>query len=222
MKVRCIYTKTNNLKYISHLDTVNLIQRAIFSTNVKIQFSEGYNPHPKMSFGNPLPLGVSSSHEVFDINLEEEVDTYAFMSMLNEYLPKDVQIVEAFEANEKSISEMYTHALYNFQFYYPGDIENNSFIPDGEFYITKKVKTKKKGKGTPEPTFTQENIIEHIHSIGTIKKVENEYYSVDAVLENSYLKIINPNNFIIALFKYLGLEIERDDIEVHKKEMLKY
>ena len=66
MKIRGFYTRNKDLKFISHLNTVDLLQRAIFYTNAKIKFSEGFNVHPKMSFGNPLPLGVSSDFEVFD------------------------------------------------------------------------------------------------------------------------------------------------------------
>lgn len=220
MKIRCIYHKLNNLKFISHLDTVDLIQRAIFNTNVKIQFSEGFNPHPKMSFGNPLPLGVSSSHELFDLYTEEDVNLEEFKDKINEYLPRDVQVTEIFVADSTGISEMYNYAKYNFQFIYTGEIANSEIELGDEFLILRKVK-QKKNKKSDSPQFKEENIISHIKSLDKIVKISDNLYTIDALLENSYSKIINPNNFIEGLFKLLALDIKKDEVEIHKKEMIK-
>ncbi len=222
MKVRYIYTKLNNLKFISHLDTVNLIQRAIFSTNVKIQFSEGFNPHPKMSFGNPLPLGVSSQHELFDISLEEDVDFVRFRKKLNEYLPKDVQITHMFEADDKNISQMYNYSKYNFKFYYEGQIEDYSLNVGDELIVKRKIKSKNKSRNIKsEPQYKDENIVNHIKDLSDLEKEDDNYYSFNVLLENSSNKIVNPNIFAKAIIALKGLPVDINDFEIHKEEMIK-
>ena len=113
MKIRAFYTRNGDLKFISHLNTINLLQRAVFSTNEEVAFSEGFNPHPIMSFGNPLPLGVSSDLEVFDVEFVNEIDISGFTKKMNEYLPKEVQIVRAYGAEDSdSISKIIKNSVY--------------------------------------------------------------------------------------------------------------
>lgn len=95
------YTKTKNLKFISHLDTLRVMQRAISRVNLPICYSEGYNPHMKMSFGYPISLGVESVGEYFEIELSEEVDTMKIAADLGDSLPLNMKIVDCIKYEEK-------------------------------------------------------------------------------------------------------------------------
>ncbi|MDD2494418.1 MAG: TIGR03936 family radical SAM-associated protein [Tissierellia bacterium] len=94
-KIISKYTKTGNLKYISHLDVLRFIQRAVKRANIPAKYSEGFNPHMKTSFGFPLSLGNESIGEYFDLELNEKIDIDAFMKKMNEVLPKEMQITAA-------------------------------------------------------------------------------------------------------------------------------
>ena len=88
------YTKTKNLKYISHLDALRVMQRAIQRIGFPIGYSEGYNPHMKMSFGFPISLGIESVGEYFEIELTEDLDALEVGTILGDNLPLDMRVVD--------------------------------------------------------------------------------------------------------------------------------
>jgi len=215
MKIRAFYTRSGDLKYISHLNTIDLLQRAVFSTNKKIDFTKGFNPRPKMSFGNPLPLGVSSDFEVFDVDIIDEVLISDFISKMNDYLPDEIQIIKAYNADTSpSISKIINYSIYEFIIYSNIELENLNLDIE-ELIISRERKTK---KGSPRE-FVRENIASNVKIISGFEKIEDGKYQIVAQLENSVNKIVNPVNFIIGLFSKYNIKISTDDIDIHKKEM---
>lgn len=102
-RIKGKFKKTNDLKYISHLDTLRLFQRAIRRAEIPLKYSEGYNPHPKIGFASPLALGIESVGEYFEMELREKIKASEFINKLNAVLPKDSHISNAvyFEENDK-------------------------------------------------------------------------------------------------------------------------
>ncbi len=66
------FQKTGNLRYISHLDLQRAFTRLLLRTELPIRFSEGFNPHPKLMFAQPLSLFQESLCEVAEFRLEDE------------------------------------------------------------------------------------------------------------------------------------------------------
>lgn len=216
MKIRAFYTRKGDLKFISHLNTIDLLQRAVFTTEKKIAFTEGFNPRPKMSFGNPLPLGVSSDLEVFDVEIVGDVKIIDFVNKLNEYLPDEVQIVRAYNADDSpSISKIIKHSIYEYTIYTDIELDKVDIDISDELIISRERKTK---KGHPRE-FVRENISKNSKIINKFQKLEKGKYSLTAQLENSVDKIINPLNFINGLFSKYNLNISLDDVVIHKKDM---
>ena len=58
MQLRMAFKKTGMIKFISHLDTIRLFNRAIQRAGVPILWSEGFNPHQKLSIAQPLSLSL--------------------------------------------------------------------------------------------------------------------------------------------------------------------
>lgn len=107
------YSKTGNLKYISHLDVLRFIQRAVKRAGVNAKYSEGFNPHMKTSFGFPLSLGTESIGEYFEIELNQEIEPNEFAKKLNAVMPKEMQIIKsAIAASEQSIMSRCAYAQY--------------------------------------------------------------------------------------------------------------
>lgn len=94
------YTKTGNLKYISHLDVLRFIQRAVKRAGINAKYSEGFNPHMKTSFGFPLSLGTESIGEYFELELNEELAPEKYVEKMNAVMPKEMQILKAAHTNE--------------------------------------------------------------------------------------------------------------------------
>lgn len=69
-KVRVRWGRKGLVRFLSHLDNVRVIERAIRRAGVPVEYTLGFHPHMKLSFGPPLQLGYSSEAEYFDISLE--------------------------------------------------------------------------------------------------------------------------------------------------------
>ena len=95
------YSKTGNLKYISHLDVLRFIQRAVKRAGIPAKYSEGFNPHMKTAFGYPLSLGTESIGEYFELELNEKVDPELFIEKMNKVLPMEMQIQKSRETDEE-------------------------------------------------------------------------------------------------------------------------
>ncbi|KXG77049.1 TIGR03936 family radical SAM-associated protein [Thermotalea metallivorans] len=92
-KLRIRFTKTDFMKFISHLDLLRLMERALRRADIKLVFSQGFNPHPKIAFATAVPIGLSSEGEYMDIEIEEKVDIPSFIHRLNGQLPKGIRVV---------------------------------------------------------------------------------------------------------------------------------
>ena len=69
--VRVKFEKTGKLRYISHLDLLRTMQTALRRAKVDMEYSEGFNPHMKLSFASALSVGVTSDAEYMDLELSE-------------------------------------------------------------------------------------------------------------------------------------------------------
>jgi len=96
-KVRFRYSKTGKSKYISHLDLVATMQRALLRTGIKLKYSEGFNPHPYISVALPLPVGYSSLCELMDVGVLDDILPEAAKFLL----PDGIVIHEAYKPARK-------------------------------------------------------------------------------------------------------------------------
>lgn len=93
-KLRFIFTKTGILRYISHLDLMRLLTRAMRRADLPLKMSEGFSPHPKLSIGRALKLGVESEHEEAAIVLRQPVEPEEFRQRLSAQLPEGISVKE--------------------------------------------------------------------------------------------------------------------------------
>lgn len=70
--VRVFYTKTDRMKFVSHLDMNRLIPRMIRKAKLPVWYTEGFNRHIYINYAVPLSLGFEGEYEVMDIRLTEE------------------------------------------------------------------------------------------------------------------------------------------------------
>ncbi|HSA06349.1 MAG TPA: TIGR03936 family radical SAM-associated protein [Candidatus Gastranaerophilales bacterium] len=91
-KYRLKISKTGCLKFISHLDWQKLIYYSIKKAGLKLNYSQGFNPAPKISIGVALPLFIEGKNEYVDIEFQEEIDENIIKDKLNNILPENSQI----------------------------------------------------------------------------------------------------------------------------------
>ncbi len=93
--VRVFLRKKGRTKYISHLDLNRFMLKIIRKSKIPVWFSEGFNPHPYITFALPLSLGFESDYEVMDIRLDD--DSYSNDSVFNALsglLPVGFELIE--------------------------------------------------------------------------------------------------------------------------------
>lgn len=94
-KIKIKYTKGEEVKFISHRDLMRVFQRAIRRAEIPIAYSQGFNPHMKISWGQALKVGKASENEFAELHLERFVRPREIMEKLNPKLPKGIEILEA-------------------------------------------------------------------------------------------------------------------------------
>lgn len=87
-------------RYISHLDLLRLFKRSFKRVGIRLEHSKGYNPHPKMSFAQPLSLGYTGKSEYLEFETKEPYDTQEMMDKLNEVLPQGLGVLECKEIDD--------------------------------------------------------------------------------------------------------------------------
>lgn len=199
MRIRALFNKKNYLKYISHLDLVRLFQRCFNMADIPVKFSQGFNPHPLHSIGNPLSLGFESDCEFLDVELEEDMNANEFKERMNRVLPKDIQILKAEEQKTKeSINSIIDWSYYEIKFMIKDEkidlpIVIEKWLDKDEIMVSI---LKKKGRQEIEK---QRNIRPSIGNIIVKGKDENDFVIVEALLKSGDGGNLNPRTLIERL-----------------------
>jgi radical SAM-linked protein len=111
---RIRFVKERNLKFLSHLDLIKTMERALRRGQLPVTHSEGFNPRPKLSFGPALAVGISSNDEYYDIQLLEDLEPQLIMERLNRTLPDGLKIlmVKKIEHHVKPLNAIINRASY--------------------------------------------------------------------------------------------------------------
>lgn len=94
-KMSFVFSKTGRMKFISHLDLMRLLTRAMRRAGIPVKISEGFNPHPKLSIARAIKLGLESGNEPAAVVLATPMNARDFVERLNRQLPAGIEIVEA-------------------------------------------------------------------------------------------------------------------------------
>lgn len=87
MKQRVRFTKFGKIRFLSHRDVARVWERALRRSGVRVAYSEGFSPRPRLSFGLALSTGYESLGEYLDIDLAEEVDPGELPGIVTPSLP---------------------------------------------------------------------------------------------------------------------------------------
>jgi radical SAM family uncharacterized protein len=94
-KVVFRFVKQGLFRYISHLDLLSLLARALRMTELPVATTKGFNPKPRLSLPFPLLLGAESTCEIGEVYFLEPVAPEPFIRRMNEVLDEDLRITEA-------------------------------------------------------------------------------------------------------------------------------
>lgn len=89
-KLRLFFKKEGRAAYISHLDLLRTFQRVFLREGIVLRHSQGFHPHPIISFAMPLPVGQESDCEILDFETNGDIDTAALPARLNSGMPEGI------------------------------------------------------------------------------------------------------------------------------------
>lgn len=97
MKIRATFSKSGDMRFISHLDLMRLFSRALRRAGLPVMITKGFSPHLKVSIKRALKLGIESQNEELDVYAAERIEQNFFMESLNKSLPNGIRIKRAEE-----------------------------------------------------------------------------------------------------------------------------
>ena len=155
VRYRISYTKTGPARVFGHLELANIMFRAFRRAKIPVAFSAGFHPKPKISFDDPLPVGMESLHETCMVSAIPAFSTCQMMDRLNQALPEGLTINRWEIAPSKKEAVVPESIRYKIQLK-TGGFERNlleAFLAREAFVITR---VNKKG------TSSQVNYKEHV------------------------------------------------------------
>ena len=100
IRVRLIYEKRGGACFVPHISLASLFTRSAMRVGISLSMTQGFSPHPKMSFGPELPAGVVALNEPVDIWIAEVPSN--FLALWNNAMPEGFRIVSALFPAENS------------------------------------------------------------------------------------------------------------------------
>ena len=100
MRARVRYRKQDRLRFISAIDLGRVWERALRRADLPIAYSEGFSPHPKVSFTDALPLGYASRGEYAELTFGGPLDLSTAVAKLNAAFPDGIGVLTAVEVEE--------------------------------------------------------------------------------------------------------------------------
>lgn len=93
---RVVFCKRGNLQYFSHLDLQRTWQRVLVRASIPMWYTQGFNPHSKIIFGIPLPVGVEGLREMVDLRVDREISAEEMKQQLNAELTGEMTVSEVY------------------------------------------------------------------------------------------------------------------------------
>lgn len=209
-KMRLLFKKEGRAAYISHLDTMRTLQRAIARAGISAKHTEGFNPHAYIAIALPLSLGFSSECEMMDFVQTDDMPGFDLIARLNHALPEGIVALSVYEEGRK-VREI-ASLRYRLTLEYDNGISDENITALSEFLNSKPIVIMKKSKRGEKEV----DISELIRSVEVVKDGDNVI--VDAVLAAGN-ESLNPELLIRAVDKFCP-ELDPDFVKYHRVEVL--
>ncbi|MBQ9946666.1 MAG: DUF2344 domain-containing protein [Clostridia bacterium] len=197
--LRLYISKKGRIKFVSHLDMFRLMQRAVRRAEIPLWYTEGFNPHPYISFLLALSLGVESEGEPVDIKILGDMSPQEVKDRLNRCMPEGLYVESAVKPFNKSAEIAYgTYKV----LYSKEDISENELF---EALTSGSLTCEKSGKSGGKKVMKTVDVSQHIKSFKLSS--ENEDIGLEVVLPAGSTFNLNPIQLSQAVSGYLGKEV---------------
>lgn len=201
-EVRLRFSKTGRLKYISHLDINRAMSRALKRAQIPLWYTEGFNPHPYMSFSLPLSLGVESLCESVDLRIIGDITNDEIKYRLNNVLPQDIKIVDVYDDFRDNSEIVYSDYVYKFEF----KDNEEAFEKIKNVLSSDEIIALKKGKQGRKRVMKETNIKSFIDKYSI--SIRNDVIVLNIRLLAGPEKNLNPSLLFDTIIRLIDMDFE--------------
>lgn len=210
------FAKEGYIKYTSHLDMLRLFKRAFKKCGIRLEHSQGFNPHPKMGFAQPLSLGYTSRCELLEFETIDEFDINDIRERMAAVMPMGVDIIAVAPLNikVKSLASVVDEALYRVVF--PVAADSADFDAILKDYLEQpEILAEKRQKKTKKMV-----MVDIRSKIRKITLGDGEKLTLLLNLDCGSISNQSPEQVITTFTTFANLGIDRYDIEVERLDLM--
>ncbi|HET7902137.1 MAG TPA: TIGR03936 family radical SAM-associated protein [Candidatus Nanopelagicales bacterium] len=104
-RLRLRYAKRGPLRFTSTRDFQRALERALRRTGVPMAYSQGFNPHPRISYTNAAPTGTASEAEYAELAVTSVLDPARVREALGTALPPGLDVLEVVEVRSPDLAD---------------------------------------------------------------------------------------------------------------------
>lgn len=156
MILRFKFIKYGPVVYIGHLDVMRYFQKVIRRSGIDASYTGGFSPHLKLSFAQPLSVGVETKGDYFDLEMNSLPDMNSIVSLMNQQCVEGLEITQvtvlpenavngmssvkaakyilefedAFEADVKILEDFFSKETYEFDYVLKDKENHRDIMPD--------------------------------------------------------------------------------------------
>ena len=219
MKIRIKFSKSGNMKFIGHLDTMRYFQIAMRRAEIDIAYSTGFSPHQIMSFAAPLGVGITSEGEYLDIEVNQTKSTAESVQALNQAMVEGFQVLDYRKLPDQAKTAMSIVSCADYILTYREGYACDKTLQELSeavhvFYeVPEKIEITKKTKKS-------EKIID-------LKQLIYDFQVLEADHQPAfYLKLstgssdnIKPELVMEHFYKFLNMELKDFTFKIHRKDV---
>ena len=200
--VRLWLSKRGRLKFVSHLDMFRMMQRAVRRAEIPLWYTEGFNPHPYMSFLLALSLGVEGEKEPVDLRIVGEMTTDEIQKRLNAVFPEGLRAEAVTLPEHKPAEIAFADYLAVLEKSEVTAQELRGALESGA------LDTEKSGKSGGRKVVKTVNVSEHIKAFEIAE--DDDCIYLNATLPAGSTFNLNPLQLLDAVSRYLGRPVSAE------------
>ena len=208
MRAMIRFGKQPRLRFISHLDLQRFFQRALNRTGLPIAWTQGFNPHPILSFGSALALGWTSEYEILDVKLSAPMGRKRTEDAMRGALPVDLPVLEVRMVDDRHPAPMAMVRASDYEITLSGETAAATLDAAEEFLRRESVMAVRKTKSGEREV--------DIRPMALLLEREGDVLSARLMLtEKDTLK---PDLLVRALAEIAGAEVP--EMRIHRRCLL--
>lgn len=211
------FSKEGTIRYISHLDLLRLFKRSFKRMGIRLEHSKGFNPHPKMSFAQPLSLGYLSSAEYLEFETSEAYPPEYILGKIRMAMPEGIDILfcDELPPGGKTLAARTESADYEIRIPLETAAEFDLEKTIGAYVSQDQILVSKRQKKTGKDIVI--DIKPMLHSLEG--NINNNIITLTLKIAAGSTANLNPEIVLTDFSRYAHLQFERTEASIRRTEL---